>query len=252
MKTTRWFWAFLVCSTLLAGGASADGTRENRSEIYFGLGFLRQPMGGDFDDSRALVYSQGGTIQEILNIPDVGEGFGGRFFAGLRLPVAGVHALGFEVGFGQTRHDADSIVTDAKATLREINLDSKWFFRADRMIQPFVTLGVGASILEVEDASLSTLTLVPVGDATFRGVSLMAGGGAQFYIHPQWSVDVMAGYRHFSFDEAEVDGGDYRELSDELKAGGLTGTVGVSYHFGFGPNRSLAAPAATQPASGAI
>ncbi|MHC4415278.1 MAG: outer membrane beta-barrel protein, partial [Planctomycetota bacterium] len=178
--------------------------------------------GNDFEGDMVLV---GEGFPDFIVIPEFDDGVGFGVGLGYRM---GDFAL--ELNYQRTTHDADSVGPPlGDGVLNLLNIDLKYFFNPEERLQPNLLVGLAIPWLDVEDASI--IPFGEVDDATYTGIGVSLGGGLSYYIDPKIALTVQGGYRFLFFTDVEGNSGQHADIEDELEAGGLFVSAGVSITF---------------------
>jgi len=112
-------------------------------------------------------------------------------------------------------------------------LDTKYYFSANRAIQPFLTGEIAYSWLRVEESSVTSFgppEVAIVGDASFRGLALGIGGGIAHCPHPKISINLGVIFRWLMIGSAKGELGELYDINT-LNAFNLNFTIGITYTF---------------------
>ncbi len=190
--------------------------------IRVGLLIPRISVDGDFNGESAHVRST-----EVLQVPKIDPAFGVGLSVGGR---GGRYSV--EVNWQYTKHDA-TLPTGAstEATLISYNVDFKYYFRADKPLQPFLLVGfVPFARLIVANASAGISGGIASADYRSEMAGFNVGLGLEWFATKRISIGGSAFYRRIMFEDGK---GISNELSPVKYAGhGYNAVAAVSYCYG--------------------
>jgi len=177
--------------------------RESRSSQEFapetgpfvGVSYVIASIGGDFDGNSTFVSTSG---NERAIVPKISTGDGGRIAGGWRWTRGAV-----EFAYQQTRHDGEFRgLSGFDVTCHSAEVDGRFYLPSfwDRL-KPSVMAGILVPWLDVKNGATGTNSFgQPVTEtATYSGVGLNVGLGAELYVTRHWSLDLLATYRWMDF-----------------------------------------------------
>lgn len=203
-------------------GAPTAAEFTPESGPFVGFSAVSSSIGGDFEGNSVLQSSIGNTT---IAVPKIETGYGGRISGGWRWEHGAV-----EGALQRTYHDYDNLAGNSdRAIFTSFDIDG-------RVYVPFFTPRLKPSI--VGGLSLPNLTLRhgstdgnTTGDAHFFGYGLNLGGGAEYYVTRNLSIDLLALYHWTRFTDAAGQGTGYHSINDELSADGWTLGLGAAWTF---------------------
>src|SRR3990172_2133588 len=209
--------AIVLISTFgITSWVSAEQKYYAKDGFYLGLTVPYNTIDGDFDGKTFEVGEE-----EINIVPDIESNFG------LGITLGGRFGKGaFELSYLRSSHDATWLGANFDVDYNLVNLDGKYYFLADKPMQPYLLLGLCLPWLVVKDGSANVDG--DVDDATYTGIGLNVGGGIAYYFHPQVSINAgivyrWIGYRHLS---GVSESG---SLDETLNGSGLNYIVGMTF-----------------------
>jgi len=197
--------------------------------VYLGPSFSWLSLGGDFDGQHVLIQQDTGNI---FAVPKFNSGAGFGVVAGFRRPIPLNNLdLALELNYqqGSMTNTLGDSANDQKATLHEVGLTLKSYFRAKNSLQPFLASGVDFPWLTVPNGEL-LVPSIQTQDETFRGIGYHIGGGLCYFPWPYLSLEGTLAYHYRHFTSLNGMG-----LGDSSKSSGsFEPTISIRYHFGRG------------------
>lgn len=190
-------------------------------------------------------YSRSNTPYEVILIPSIAQNFGFGLLAGHR-----EEAYAMELSYQQSNHTASfgpaslgsvsgssssfsSAVQDS-AVYYAVNVDFKRYFLTELQLQPFIDVGVSFPWIVVSNAAEDGSG--NVGSATFAGLGMNLGIGAEYYLTPNISFVGGVHQRWASFDQFKGFASQFANLAQygsntSNEGSGLNFTVGTTLGF---------------------
>lgn len=193
----------------------------NAQGFYLGVNLPYNSIGGDFNSTGTLFSPDTG---ETFYFAEPDDAFGFGIAGGFRGP-----SYAIEFAYMRSEHDdfsqVDPLGGPGTSILDVVSLDFKWFFLADRNIQPYLLLGGSWINFEQENRA----GIVFATDASYDNLAIDFGGGISFFVNRNLSLNTGITYRWTQFDQAHGDF-DY-DLNHNIDFSVLTYNVGISYIF---------------------
>lgn len=216
--------------SFVSGSSSVALAKNNNTTLnyaYVGFAFLYNSFGGEFDGKTDFDFGE-----EIILVPKVQSDIGFGALLGLRHNFKKNNSIGVELGYNYSAHDnARAIRSSVFSNM--LFLDTKYYFSANRAIQPFLNGEIAFSWLRVEEGSVTSLgppEVARVGDASFCGLALGIGGGIAYYPHPKISINLGIIFRWLMLGYAKGELGELYDINT-LNAFNTNITVGITYTF---------------------
>ena len=174
-------------------------------------------IAGDYDGNTLVVSDPSDSVivpdYDPTFAPEVGFGYRGKRY-------------GWDLTYKRFESEGEFGGGVADDQWNYVDLDFKQFYRLDKRLQPYVSLGAGYFFGTVTDGASDGVNFE---DSDFSGASLNIGAGLALYLSERLAIDVRGIYRFAKTLEVEtVSFGDLG-IDDGLSADGYGVSVGLSY-----------------------
>ena len=172
--------------------ALAEKNDKALSGAYIGFTTLCNSFGGEFDGKKYFDFGE-----EVIYVPKVEGNLGFGILLGTRYNFKKNNSIAAELGYYYSTHD-NVRFRGRSIFFNMLALNTKYYFSANKTIQPFFNGELAWPWLSVEGGS-SVLVGHPeaarLGNASFRGLALGIGVGIAHYPHPKISINAGFIYR---------------------------------------------------------
>jgi hypothetical protein len=180
----------LLASAIAAPAAAQNGRGFAHHGTYVGIApQVNATLDGVSFDGLTVYERVGGT--ELAILPKLDTQTTLRAVVGFRS-----RPLAIEFSLERARHGGTFDDVPVESVLTTFSVDSRFFFRTDRPVQPHFVIGVAVPILRVEDGSFDDPLL---GDARWRGTGMNTEVGLTFFATPRLGISVGFVYRPIWF-----------------------------------------------------
>jgi hypothetical protein len=180
----------LLASAIAAPAAAQNGRGFAPQGTYVGIApQVNATFDGVSFDGLTVYERVGGT--ELAILPKLDTQTTLRAVVGFRS-----RPLAIEFSLERARHGGTFDDVPVVSVLTTFSVDSRFFFRTDRPVQPHFVIGVAVPLLRVEDGSFDDPL---IGDARWRGTGLNTEVGLTFFATPRLGVSVGFVYRPIWF-----------------------------------------------------
>lgn len=214
---------FLGSTTLALAGNNNDAS----SGPYLGLTFLFNSFSGDFDGKKYFDFNE-----ETILVPKMKSGLGFGITLGSKYKLQRNKCIAAELAYYHSTHDNARLSGGARSVFFNMfTLNLKYYFLANKIIQPFFNGEFGLSKLSVEGGTLFGPPEVAIfGDASYRGLSVGIGGGIAHYPNPKVSINLGIIFRFLMVGSVK---GEFVEAPDieTLISINPNITIGITYSF---------------------
>jgi hypothetical protein len=160
---------------------------------------------------------------DTIVLPELDPGVGLGFALGYRYSEGA-----FTVNYVRTKNDGTWLGGPFDATFESISLDFTQYYLRSSHVQPFLTLGVATTSLDIENGAFMGAN---TADAELEDdLVINFGGGIAFYLSPRLALNFGAVYR-FLHEYTEATGVAPKGPTSPIDGAGVTATVGISYTF---------------------
>jgi len=170
------------------------------------------------------LHAQGVELDPKDDLNDKGGGVGLDFGYGFRNRLS----LFLTMSGAAMQPDADKV--GASYALGEVDLGARFTFRSEEARwRPFVETALTTLFVTFQDVEFGGEL---EQDVKIRGPAFSIGGGASYYMAPQWSLELGLRWSTGSFDEVEVGNVTVRvDPDDAFDVQTTRLQIGVRYHF---------------------
>ena len=224
----------LFYSEEIFSGSKMDSSCSNPG-FFIELSILYNQISGDFDGKSWLKRK---SIE--FQLPDVGEGIGLRLALGYSGSLTKKYEYSVDLNFARSSHHADWENNESDVILVKFGLDSKFYYRKNKRLQPFFELGLLLTRLYLKPHTSflteSSADSIAQSKIVFTGVGGKSGAGVAYQLNHNLSITAKLNYEirsyyHVKFSRAWTPFYRGDSFGDRISGNGLMANIGVRYSF---------------------
>ncbi len=183
-------------------------------------------------DGQSTYFSPQSTAPITTLVPSVNGAFGYGGAVGIKGQFPNErYAMGVELAFARSQHDAFWMRQKMDASLDSLSLNLYLYLWADRRLQPFVSVGITTAELKLQNGLLNAG--IPADDARYRGAGWNMGGGFLYYLNRYLAVHSKCFYQNIRLSSIRnFEGGNNVMMDPTINTCSINFEVGFSLRVG--------------------